>query len=319
MSGIVGTWVCPDTRSVPGGLSRAWDEISAQHADERAVAGSHGNRPRGSADDQHGSGSGHDGAPSSVDAAQLTSCVTQAWPIVQATSTSAVRASIEPFLTSLTRRRDRDLDRVHQYYREIHNELARKAARHQGDVRAREEARLQATVQAWEARVEEVVARYRTRVTLTPCAATICRPAEVVDVAHPDHGARLTYVRLVRACAAAPADRHARRHVALRQSWTHDRAPGMRSLPSAHPLGLFVRRPGTLSLRRLSRAVRRVWQVVLPRLPHVLWAVPQDANVTTTPGRDVKSRLPPASRCRQASPLEASSRSRPTTTGSCSR
>lgn len=152
-SGTVDTWVSPDTRSVPDGFSQVWEEISAQHL------------------------------PSSVDAADLMSSVTMAWPIVQAVATSAVRASLEPFLASLTRRRDRDLDRVHQYYREIHDELARKAARHHGEARARDEARLHATVRAWEARVEEMAARYRTRVTLAPVTALVCRmPAWHVHV-----------------------------------------------------------------------------------------------------------------------------------------
>ena len=183
MSGIVSAWASPDTRSVPDGLSQVWEEISAQHADERGVSGPRSNATRGSADSPHEGGAGQDATPSSVDAADLTSSVTMAWPIVQAVSTSAVRASLGPFLASLTRRRDRDLDRVHQYYREIHDELARKASRHHGEARAREEARLHATVRAWEARVEEVAARYRTRVTLTPVTALVCRmPAWHVHV-----------------------------------------------------------------------------------------------------------------------------------------
>ena len=239
MSGIVSAWVSPDTRSVPDGFSQEWEEISADSRDE--------------------SQAGQDATPSSVDVAGLTSFVTRAWPIVQAVSTSAMRASLEPFLASLTRRRDRDLDRVHQYYREIHNELARKAARHQGEARAREEARLYATMRAWEARVEEVAARYRTRVTLAPVTALVCRMPAC----------------LARTRAVAAADRRARRDVALRRPRTHNRAAGMRSLQRAHTLGLPVRRPRTLPLPRVLRAVRRVRQIVLSR---VCGALSQDAS-----------------------------------------
>ncbi len=144
-SGLVEAWASPGTRSVPTGLSHVWDEVSAERVEGRSGA----------------------------DDGRVPDLVAEAWPIVQAVSRSVVRADIEPFLASLARRRDRDLDRVHQYYREIHDEIARKAARHRGEARAREETRIQATLRALAARVDDVVARYRERVTLTPVAALL--------------------------------------------------------------------------------------------------------------------------------------------------
>ena len=144
-SGLVEVWVSPATRSVTTGLGHAWDRASTGDADGATAA----------------------------DAGRVAGLVTEAWPIVQAACRHAVRADVEPFLASLARRRDRDLERVRQYYRDIHDEIARKAARHRGEARAREEARIQATLRAFAARMDDVVARCRARVTLTPVAALV--------------------------------------------------------------------------------------------------------------------------------------------------
>ena len=85
--------------------------------------------------------------------------------------------ALREFQKSLTRRRDRDLKRLREYYLEIDQEIRRKLtrARVSDDVRRREMERLAATAVAYRTRIADIADRYRVRVRLAPLAVFACR------------------------------------------------------------------------------------------------------------------------------------------------
>jgi hypothetical protein len=108
-----------------------------------------------------------------------------AWPL----SVAAARAQIEPdvgeFLQRLSRRRDRDVRRLREYYEDIDLEIRRKLAKPRlgDDQRRRDGDRLAATHRAYRARAAEVADRYRARLRLSPVGVWLCRlPAYQIAV-----------------------------------------------------------------------------------------------------------------------------------------
>ncbi|MEO7273539.1 MAG: hypothetical protein ABIX28_22845, partial [Vicinamibacterales bacterium] len=105
-----------------------------------------------------------------------------------ALASAAARASIEPeiaeFMVRLRRRRERDAQRVRDYYAEIDAEIRRKLRRTRAEDSARrEQDRLAATTAAYRGRVVEIVDRYRVRIRLAPVGVLLCRlPAWQIGV-----------------------------------------------------------------------------------------------------------------------------------------
>ena len=108
--------------------------------------------------------------------AELGLLAGRAWEIALANGSLSVRSRLDGFLASLKRRRERDLQRMRDYYESIDGEIRRKIAR----VASKQEAldgeiqRLAATAQAYKARAAELKERYRVRVRITGLATLAC-------------------------------------------------------------------------------------------------------------------------------------------------
>jgi hypothetical protein len=100
-----------------------------------------------------------------------------AWGRAAAVARARVETRLQDAIASLRRRRDRDFERLREYYEAIDQEIRRRARR----ARARsdeatvnaETSRLDATAQAFRGRVAELVDRYRVRVHLEPLATIV--------------------------------------------------------------------------------------------------------------------------------------------------
>ena len=72
---------------------------------------------------------------------------------------------------------------MREYYEAIDQELRRRIARRRGPERGADLTRLEATGRAFQARAEELIERYRARVTAAPVAYLVCRaPGYRIDV-----------------------------------------------------------------------------------------------------------------------------------------
>jgi hypothetical protein len=125
--------------------------------------------------DYHGNstGSGGDGV-----ADGLAGVVAEAWKLGSVFARRALENRLHSAIASLGRRRDRDFARLREYYSAIDEEIRRRARRAQskGDAAAAqgEASRLEATAQAYRARITELVDRYRVRVRVRPLGALVC-------------------------------------------------------------------------------------------------------------------------------------------------
>lgn len=103
-------------------------------------------------------------------------------PRLQAAATLASRAAegvvrhrLEDFLESLERRRAGDMRRLREYFDGLHQEIRRKVRRAtRPETRASEVRRLEATADAYRARVADLIERYSVRVRLWPLAVVAC-------------------------------------------------------------------------------------------------------------------------------------------------
>ncbi len=165
MGGVVTTWVNPATRSTASFESRIdptllLDDQDAANVSER------------------------------IDGSIAT------WPLAVASARAQISPGIADFLERLGRRRDRDVQRLREYYEEIDLEIRRKLSRLRltDDLYQRERDRLNATHRAFHARSAEVADRYRVRLRLSPIGVWLCRlPVYYINV------------RLMRRNAAADA------------------------------------------------------------------------------------------------------------------
>jgi hypothetical protein len=99
------------------------------------------------------------------------------WALATGAARTSLRASVDEFVLRLTRRRDRDVVRIRDYYEEIDREIRHKLtrARTSEETRRRELDRLDATATSYRARLAEVAERARVRVRLVPIAVFACR------------------------------------------------------------------------------------------------------------------------------------------------
>ena len=99
------------------------------------------------------------------------------WALAHAAAHAALGASIDEFVLSLTRRRDRDVVRIRDYYEEIDREIRRKLTRTRTneETRRREIDRLDATAASYRARLADIAERARVRVRVVPVAVFACR------------------------------------------------------------------------------------------------------------------------------------------------
>jgi hypothetical protein len=108
----------------------------------------------------------------------LRSTVADAWKTCSARAKALVEDRLQDAIGSLRRRRDRDFTRLREYYLAIDDEIRRRARRAltKNDEAAlkTERSRLDATAQAFRARVADLVDRYRVRVRLESFAAVVC-------------------------------------------------------------------------------------------------------------------------------------------------
>jgi hypothetical protein len=142
-SGLVQVWINPATRSVPRLTS--WFGAAEIADDERSLA--------------------------------LGEAVDVPWALAIGAAHAALGASIDEFVLSLTRRRDRDVVRIRDYYEEIDREIRRKLTRVRSneEARRREIDRLDATAASYRARLADVAERARVRVRVVPIAVFACR------------------------------------------------------------------------------------------------------------------------------------------------
>lgn len=107
---------------------------------------------------------------------ELAALLPRAWELALANASRSVQFRLPDFLGSLERRRERDLQRMRDYYRTIDEEIRRKIARmaSKEDARKSEIDRLAATARAYEARAAELLERYRVRICVTGLAALAC-------------------------------------------------------------------------------------------------------------------------------------------------
>jgi hypothetical protein len=117
-----------------------------------------------------------EGDPGSPD--NVAATLADAWNRGVARAKRAVENRLQDQIDSLIRRRDREFTRLHEYYEAIDGEIRRRVhrARAKGDDAAvgAETARLEATTRAYQARVSDLVDRYRTLVRLRPLGALVC-------------------------------------------------------------------------------------------------------------------------------------------------
>ena len=142
-SGLVQVWINPATRSAP--RLDSWFCTAEIADDERGLA------------------SGE--------------AVDVPWTLAIGAAHAALGAPIDEFVLSLTRRRDRDVVRIRDYYEEIDREIRHKLtrARTSEEARRRELDRLDATAASYRARLAEVAERARVRIRLVPIAVFACR------------------------------------------------------------------------------------------------------------------------------------------------
>ncbi|MBI4264836.1 MAG: hypothetical protein HY657_10700 [Acidobacteria bacterium] len=104
--------------------------------------------------------------------------VAGAWATGAAVARRQVENRLLDAIASLRRRRERDFERLREYYQAIDEEIRRRARRaltkrDEAAVKA-ETSRLDATAHAFRGRVAELVDRYRVRVRLEPLATVVC-------------------------------------------------------------------------------------------------------------------------------------------------
>jgi hypothetical protein len=158
VSGLTEVWVNTTMRSVPR-LARLSRTLAAREDDSLEAGAS----------------------------ADVAGIVADGWNRAAALARRAVEDRLRDTVDSLTRRRDREFARLREYYESIEQEIKRRArrARAKGDDAAvkTETARLAATTRAYEARVRDLIDRYRTRVRLRPLGAILCTlPIQQVTV-----------------------------------------------------------------------------------------------------------------------------------------
>jgi hypothetical protein len=124
-----------------------------------------------------------DGDPLEADAEpgapnDIAATLAEAWHQGAARAKRAVEHRLRDTVDSLIRRRDREFTRLGEYYEAIDGEIRRRARRAgaKGDDAAvrTETARLEATIRTYQARVHDLVDRYRTQVRLKPLGALVC-------------------------------------------------------------------------------------------------------------------------------------------------
>jgi hypothetical protein len=124
-----------------------------------------------------------DGDPLEADAEpgapnDMAATLAEAWHQGAVRAKRAVEHRLRDTVDSLIRRRDREFTRLREYYEAIDGEIRRRArrARAKGDDAAvkTETARLEATIRTYQARVRDLVDRYRTHVRLKPLGALVC-------------------------------------------------------------------------------------------------------------------------------------------------
>ena len=91
--------------------------------------------------------------------------------ILRRTLPARVRHELQPFLSSMRRRLDRDLDRLHGYHSDLRREALERLAkaagtRDAGDKQARERLRLQAVADEYRAKVNDLKGKYAVKVEL---------------------------------------------------------------------------------------------------------------------------------------------------------
>jgi hypothetical protein len=99
--------------------------------------------------------------PSDWDRARVIERVQSALPL-------RVEAALAPFVAGLRRRLDRDLDRLHAYHNDLHQEASRRAAQLAagGAGRQREAMRVAAIAQEYRAKLDDLAHKYALRVTV---------------------------------------------------------------------------------------------------------------------------------------------------------
>ena len=162
VSGLTEIWVNTTMRSAPrlAGLSRT---LAAQED--------------GSLD--------ADAAPGAP--ADVVAILAGGWNQAAARARRAVEDRLRDTVDSLIRRRDREFARLREYYESIEEEIRRRVRRaraRRDDAAVKTEiARLEATTRTYEARVRDLIDRYRTRVRLRPLGAILCTlPIQQVTV-----------------------------------------------------------------------------------------------------------------------------------------
>ena len=108
--------------------------------------------------------------------AELGELMPHAWNLALPNASLSIRSRLGNFLESVKRRRDRDLQRMRDYYQTIDEEIRRKLERMapKEDAQKGEISRLAATARAYEARGAELLERYRVRVRVQGLAALAC-------------------------------------------------------------------------------------------------------------------------------------------------
>jgi hypothetical protein len=117
--------------------------------------------------------------------AALAALSQDAWRLASANAAPSILSRLAGFLGSLERRRERDLERMRDYYQTVDEEIRRKIARmtSKEDVRQAEIERLAATARAYQARAAELVERYRVQIRVIPIGVLVCEiPAYQIRV-----------------------------------------------------------------------------------------------------------------------------------------
>ncbi len=144
--GLLCTWITPDTRSVP--RMAGWPDLGRAPDLDAPVLSADG----------------------------PDSAVSVPWTIALASARVSLTATVDGFLESLTRRRDRDARRLREYSIEIDRAIRAKLLRPGASdpVRRRERDRLEATWQSYRSRLADLADRYRLRVRLVPIGVVAC-------------------------------------------------------------------------------------------------------------------------------------------------
>jgi len=163
VSGLTAIWVNTTMRSVPR-LDGLWRMLAAQEDNRLEV------------EVYADPGTPEDTAPRTQ--ADMAAILADAWKQAAGRIQRTVEHRLRETVDSLIRRRDRDFARLREYYQSIETEIRRRARRAwtKGDGASvkTEAARLDATIRTYEARANDLVDRYRTRVRLKPLGALVC-------------------------------------------------------------------------------------------------------------------------------------------------